>query len=100
MDAIRALQDSGADPGGSLVATTLSGISRANEAGPDVPEAGQLVRVRGQQWVVSDVRPSHQPDDELAATRIPGKTLVTFTSVSDDDLGDVLTLVWEVEPDR
>jgi len=44
---------------------------------PDVPEAGQLVRVRGQQWVVSNVDNSHQPQDELAATRIPGRTLVT-----------------------
>ena len=38
---------------------------------PDVPEAGQLVRVRGQQWVVSNVNTSHQPQDELAATRTP-----------------------------
>ena len=38
-------------------------------AGQDgVPEAGQLVRVRGQQWVVSNVTHSHQPVDELAAT--------------------------------
>jgi superfamily II DNA or RNA helicase len=31
---------------------------------------------------------------------IPGRTLVQLTSVSDDDLGEELTLVWEVEPDR
>ena len=66
----------------------------------DVPEAGQLVRVRGQQWVVAGVSQSHQPDDELAASRIPGRTLVQLTSVSDDDLGEELTLVWEVEPGR
>ncbi len=66
----------------------------------DVPEAGQLVRVRGQQWVVSNVSESHQPQDELAATRIPGRTLVTLTSVSDDDLGEELTVAWEVEPGR
>ena len=35
----------------------------------DVPEAGQLVRVRGQQWVVSGVKPSSQPVDELEAAR-------------------------------
>ena len=67
---------------------------------PDVPEAGQLVRVRGQQWVVSQVNNSHQPQDELAATRLPGRTLVTLTSVSDDDLGDELTVAWEIEPGR
>ena len=43
---------------------------------------------------------SHQPQDELAATRIPGRTLVTLTSVSDDDLGDELTVAWEIEPGR
>lgn len=66
----------------------------------DVPEAGQLVRVRGQQWVVTGVRRSKQPADELAATRLPGRTLVSLTSVSDDDLGEELTVVWEVEPGR
>jgi superfamily II DNA or RNA helicase len=65
-----------------------------------VPEAGQLVRVRGQQWVVSNVSNSHQPADEIAATRLPGRTLITLTSVSDDDLGEELTVVWEVEPGR
>ena len=72
----------------------------ANGSNPDVPEAGQLVRVRGQQWVVSSVSHSHQPADEIAATRLPGRTLVTLTSVSDDDLGEELTVVWEVEPGR
>ena len=67
---------------------------------PDIPEAGQLLRVRGQQWVVSNVSDSHQPQDELAATRLPGRTLVTLTSVSDDDLGEELTVAWEVEPGR
>lgn len=66
----------------------------------DAPEAGQLVRVRGQQWVVSAVARSEQPVDELAASRLPGRTLVRLTSVSDDDLGEDLTVVWEVEPGR
>ena len=48
----------------------------------------------------SAVNSSHQPADELAATRLPGRTLVTLTSVSDDDLGEELTVVWEVEPGR
>jgi hypothetical protein len=64
----------------------------------DAPEAGQLVRVRGQQWVVARVSQSRQPVDELAASRLPGRTLVQLTSVSDDDLGEELTLAWEVEP--
>ena len=40
------------------------------------------------------------PPTKLAATRLPGRTLVTLTSVSDDDLGEELTVVWEVEPGR
>jgi superfamily II DNA or RNA helicase len=63
------------------------------------PEPGQLVRVRGQQWVVSRTRTSGQPADELAAP-LPGRTLVTLSSVSDDDLGSELTVAWEVEPGR
>jgi len=64
------------------------------------PEVGQLVRVRGQQWVVSEVSVSALPVDELAASRIPGRTIATLTSVSDDDLGEELSVVWEVEPGR
>lgn len=65
-----------------------------------VPEPGELVGVRGQQWVVASRSTSSLPQDELAAAVPPGRTLVTLTSVSDDDLGDELTLVWEVEPGR
>jgi len=63
------------------------------------PDVGQLVRVRGQQWVVNRRSVSSQPQDELAA-EVPGRTLVTLTSVSDDDLGDELTVAWEIEPGR
>ncbi len=57
------------------------------------------MRVRGQQWVVSRRSVSSQPRDELAA-EVPGRTLITLTSVSDDDLGDELTVTWEIEPSR
>jgi len=79
------------------------GSALAEEAGrtpADAPEVGELVRVRGQQWVVARLDRSVQPADELAATRSPGRTLVTLSSVSDDDLGEELTVVWEVEPGR
>ncbi len=56
------------------------------------PDVGQLVRVRGQQWVVNRRSVSTQPRDELAA-EVPGRTLVTLTSVSDDDLGVFLDAV-------
>lgn len=67
---------------------------------PAQVEVGQLVRVRGQQWVVSDLNVSTLPVDELAPTTVPGRTLVTLTSVSEDDLGEELAVVWEVEPGR
>jgi hypothetical protein len=55
----------------------------------DEPEVGQLVYVRGQQWVVTQLRRSRQLPDELAATRLPGSTLATLSSVSDSDMGAV-----------
>jgi hypothetical protein len=65
-----------------------------------VPEVGQLVRVRGQQWVVSDVSSAAVAEDELSTTQLSGRTLATLTSVSEDDLGEELSVVWEVEPGR
>lgn len=64
------------------------------------PEVGQLVRVRGQQWVVTGVSSSKQPTDALSPAELPGRMLVSLSNVSDDDLGGELTLVWEVEPGR
>ena len=80
----------------------MSGAVAMTDALVDVlvPEVGQLVQVRGQQWVVSAVDRSHQPVDELAKGPVPGRTMVTLTSVSDDDLGDEMHVVWEVEPGR
>jgi len=63
-------------------------------------EVGALVQVRGQQWVVSDLSESTLPVDELASSVLPGRTLVTLTSVSEDDLGEELSVIWEVEPGR
>ena len=63
-------------------------------------DVGQLVRVRGQQWVVSELSTASLPADELAATTLPGRTLVSLTSVSEDDLGEELSVIWEVEPGR
>ena len=65
-----------------------------------LPEVGQLVRVRGQQWVVSDVSTAALPIDELAASALPGHTMATLTSVSEDDLGEELSVIWEIEPGR
>ena len=42
---------------------------------------------------------SAQPVDELSPTRLPGRTLVTLNNVS-DDLGEELSVIWEIEPGR
>src|SRR5579875_495511 len=68
--------------------------------GSEVLEVGSLVQVRGQRWVVSEVSESSLPVDELAVTVLPGRTLVTLTSVSEDDIGEELSVIWEVEPGR
>ena len=68
--------------------------------GKNMVDVGALVQVRGQQWLVSDVSESDLPVDELAPEVLPGRTLVTLTSVSEDDLGDELSVIWEVEPGR
>ena len=57
------------------------------------PEIGELVRVRGQHWVVTDV---HMPEPESEAAH----TLVDLLSVSDGGYGTELKVVWEVEPGR
>jgi len=92
-----------AGPGGgplsNLTAVDSDTALAAAGTPTDTPEPGDLVRVRGQQWVVSALARSHQPVDELAAAS-QGRTLVTLTSVSDDDLGDELTVAWEIEPGR
>lgn len=69
-------------------------------SGAATVDVGDLVRVRGQQWVVSDVSTSSVPSDVLSPSVLPGRTLVTLTSVSEEDLGDQLSVIWEVEPGR
>jgi hypothetical protein len=50
--------------------------------------------------VVSDVSTASIARDELAPAALPGRTLTSLTSVSEDDLGEEFTVVWEVEPGR
>ena len=57
------------------------------------PAIGELVRVRGQHWVVADV---HRPDRAVE----DGQTLVDLLSVSDGGYGDEMQVIWEVEPGR
>ena len=52
------------------------------------PAIGALVAVRGQKWVVSDVKPGGQ------------NSVVSLQSVEDGRYGDSLDVIWEVEPGR
>jgi superfamily II DNA or RNA helicase len=65
-----------------------------------LPEVGQMVRVRGQHWVVSDVSASSLPLDVLASRAGAGHTLVRLSNVEDHGLGQELDVIWEVEPGR
>ncbi|GIF48211.1 SNF2 domain-containing protein [Asanoa ferruginea] len=54
----------------------------------DKPETNDLVEVRGQRWVVSDVQPGEH------------SSLVSLQSVEDGQYGHTLDVIWEVEPGR
>ncbi len=56
----------------------------------EIPQAGTLVEVRGQRWVVGE---EPLPGGE-------GSTLLTLQSVEDGRYGESLPVIWEVEPGR
>ncbi|MGI8682435.1 MAG: DISARM system SNF2-like helicase DrmD [Mycobacteriales bacterium] len=65
-----------------------------------LPATGQLVRVRGRHWVVTEVAPTVLPYDVMSANAGEGQTMVTLSSVEDDGLGEELRVLWELEPGR
>jgi superfamily II DNA or RNA helicase len=75
---------------------TESGAGRT-VALPPVPEPGQVVKVRGSTWAVSDVRRQGLPRSP-ADEGVPGLThAVSLQSLDEDRLGQELTVVWELE---
>ncbi|MGP9017546.1 DISARM system SNF2-like helicase DrmD [Streptomyces sp. BR1] len=75
---------------------TASGAGRA-VALPPVPEPGQVVKVRGSAWAVSDVRRQGLPRSP-ADEGVPGLAhVVSLQSLDEDRLGQELTVVWELE---
>jgi superfamily II DNA or RNA helicase len=66
----------------------------------ELPVLGQLARVRGRHWVVTDVAPTSLPFDIKSSTVGEGQTLVTLSSVEDDGLGEELRVLWELEAGR
>lgn len=64
-----------------------------------LPTIGQVVRVRQRQYIVSSITESSLPDDVL--TTQPSwnnQHLITLTSIEDDGLGEMLQVIWQLEP--
>lgn len=62
------------------------------------PAPGQLVTVRGRQWVASDVAASAFTDgDPTASVTRPTQHLVRLVSVEDDAREEELRVIWELE---
>src|SRR5712692_9682691 len=61
-----------------------------------MPEPGQLVDVRQRRYVVVDVSQGTLSSDLLKP--VQSQHLVSLASVEDDDLGEELQVIWEVEP--
>ena len=64
----------------------------------DIPEQGQIVKVRQRRYVVADVQASSLPPDPLFQSLNDGQHLVTLSSIEDDGLGETLQVIWELEP--
>jgi hypothetical protein len=64
---------------------------------PQLPEVGQLVRVRERRFVVTDVRASEIPRDPHRPLTEP-QHVVDPASVEDDGYGEELRVIWEIEP--
>ncbi|MGW0981102.1 DISARM system SNF2-like helicase DrmD [Streptomyces xiamenensis] len=73
---------------------TGRGRTRREPTSPDTPDEGTLVRVRGDNWVVTAVEPS--PPDQAGTPC----TLVHLQSVADGRFGETLAVIWETEPAR
>ncbi len=73
-------------------------LARVSASPWTLPEQGQLVLCRDRHWVVADVVAGQLPLDPLAADDTQVQHLLTLSSVEDDGLGDLLRVIWELEP--
>lgn len=78
----------------------MTAVTLGLQPSPDLPNMGQLVSVRGRNWVVVDQQPSALPLDLASAHPGEGATMITLSSVEDDGLGQELRVLWELEPGR
>ena len=68
------------------------------EALTTTPEPGQLVQVRGHQYVVTEVNRSSLEADPLSLKGGVLHHLVRLNSLDEDTTGEELSVIWEIEP--
>jgi superfamily II DNA or RNA helicase len=64
---------------------------------PTVPEAGQVVEVRGSTWAVANVRAQGLPRSPADEATAQLSHVVDLQSLDEDRLGEQLSVVWELE---
>lgn len=78
----------------------MSGVGKTDGVAVQVPDVGQIVVVRGANWVVTDVQQQSlgrsSADDALQELQ----NAVTLQSVEEDRLGHELRVIWELEQGR
>lgn len=67
-------------------------LNKTNQTLRNVPEPGQLVEVRLRQWIVVEVSSSR------LLTSSSQQHAVTLSSIDEDGLGEMLEVIWEIEP--
>jgi hypothetical protein len=64
---------------------------------PELPTPGRIVEVRGSIWAVTDVQqqglPRSSPDETVAELQ----HAITLQSLGEDNQGDELRVIWELE---
>jgi superfamily II DNA or RNA helicase len=58
-----------------------------------IPSEGQLVKVRGRDWVVRNVAES-----DIVTPGLPLQHLVSLSAIDEDSYGETLSVVWQIEP--
>ncbi|QRO87013.1 DISARM system SNF2-like helicase DrmD [Kytococcus sedentarius] len=64
---------------------------------PQIPEAGQVVSVRGSTWAVTEVRRQGLERSSADEGRAALDTVVSLSSLDEDRLGEELTVIWGLE---